>query len=170
MMELTVGEAGVYALPLDGAGRAAERAAVARLFAEVLESGVGHYDDGAPYAVGREDVAVSVSHGAGMAVLAVSSGGPVGVDIESVSRVAQLGRVASRFVGPDDDPSLTLLELWTAKEAVYKAVRRAGLPLVSIAVTKTIPGTGRATVAGNTLSLSWSLVDEGVMCLAKDFT
>lgn len=179
IMEFAVGEATVYALPLEGSGRAAERAAVARLFAEVLGSEVGHYADGAPYAVAREDVAVSVSHGAGMAVLAIARE-PIGVDIESAERTGQLSRVASRFVGTDDDPSLTLLELWTAKEAVYKAVRRVGLPLAAIAVTKTDPVRadvplygrtesaeyGRAEAAGHTLTLRWHPLPHALLCLA----
>lgn len=144
----------LWLLPLDGGGRAAEREAVARLFREVLDTTEGHTPDGAPYAVGRDDVKVSVSHGAGYAVLALSRDSLLipGVDIEDSGRVGQLRRVASRFISPADDPELTPCEIWTAKEAAYKAFGLRGLPLLDIRV-------GRATVTAPGLSARVGWVD-----------
>ncbi|MDE7151555.1 MAG: 4'-phosphopantetheinyl transferase superfamily protein [Candidatus Amulumruptor sp.] len=126
----------LWLLPLDGRGRAAEREAVDRLFRELLGTVEGHRPYGAPFAVGRDDVAVSVSHGAGYALLALSHDPAVrpGVDIEDPCREGQLRRIASRFVSAADDPSLTPCEIWTAKEAAYKAFGRRGLPLLDIRV------------------------------------
>lgn len=122
----------IYMAPIEGS----ERQTVAALARESLGAAIGHYPDGAPFIVGREDTPISISHGAGRALLAVGEPGmKIGVDIESSSRDAQLRRVAPRFVGPSDHPSLSLLHLWTAKEAAYKALRTAGLPLTAIAVT-----------------------------------
>lgn len=163
----------IFTLPLSGMGREAERRAVATLFADALGSAVGHYPDGAPYAVDREELSVSVSHGAGMAILAVcrTPGTAIGIDIESTGRTAQLERVRARFVDPEDEPTLSLLRLWTAKEAVYKASRQPGLPLTAIAVTSTAssaPDTASAaTPDGRTFALAWHLLPSAILCLAR---
>lgn len=142
----------LWLLPLEGRGRAAEREAVARLFREVLDATEGHTPDGAPYAVGRDDVRVSVSHGAGYAVLALSREPLLipGVDIEDSGRVGQLRRVASRFISPSDDPALTPCEVWTAKEAAYKAFGLRGLPLLEICV-----GREAVTAPGMAARVAW---------------
>lgn len=130
----------VYSIPLRGSGREAEREAVAILADTVIHSPVAHFDDGAPYAALAPELPISVSHGAATAILAVGEpGGPaIGADIESTRRHGQLARVAERFMSPDDDPALSLTELWTAKEAAYKALRQPGLPLSAIAVGRDI--------------------------------
>lgn len=154
----------LYIGRLEGSGRAAERRAVETLFYDALGCGTGHYPDGAPYAEGREDVALSVSHGAGYAVVAFGLDPHIrlGVDIEGADRLRQLERVRSRFVGPDDSTSLGLLRLWTAKEAVYKAARHPGLSLTAIAV-----GPEWAVALGRRYQLEWRPVTPvALLCLA----
>lgn len=154
----------LYIGRLDGPGRTAERRAVEALVHDALGCGLGHYPDGAPYAEGREDVVISVSHGAGHAVVAVGLDPNIriGVDIEGTDRLRQLERVRSRFEGPDDVPSLGLLRLWTAKEAVYKAARQPGLPLAAIAVSPQ-----SALALGRRFQLEWRPITPGaLLCLA----
>ncbi len=96
------------------------------------ENSIDHDADGAPI-LARGGAEISVSHGAGMLVMAVGrSGNRVGVDIESPR--PQLQRVARKFVVPDDSSDLSLLQLWTAKEAAFKAAGIAGLVISEIAI------------------------------------
>lgn len=142
----------LWLLPLEGTGREAEREAVARLFRDLLGTSEGHTPDGAPYAVGRDDVSVSVSHGAGYAVLALSRDATMtpGVDIEDSGRVGQLQRIAPRFISPADDSTLTSCQIWTAKEAAYKAFGRRGLSLLDIRV-----GRQSVTAPGLSARVAW---------------
>lgn len=155
----------LWLLPLDGRGRIAEREAVARLFRELLGTTEGHTPDGAPYAVGRDDVSVSVSHGAGYAVLAMSRDTTLspGVDIEYAGRVGQLQRIASRFISVADDSTLTPCQIWTAKEAAYKAFGRRGLPLLDILV-----GRGTVTASGLSGRVAWiDVAPDAVMAVVE---
>lgn len=126
----------LHAAPLPAPGREAERRTVERLVAEVFPGKtLSHDDHGAPFIEGSP-MHISVSHGAGQAVIAVSPG-PVGVDIESDRE--QLRKVSGRFIRPEDNyPSL--LHAWTAKEAVFKAAGNPALTLSSIS----LPEAGRA--------------------------
>lgn len=140
----------VYIRPIKESGSVTART----LVRDILGVDTGHYPDGAPFAVGRDDVVISISHGAGRAVLAVAPAGTaVGVDIESDRREHQLRRVADRFVSPDDDSSLSLLHLWTAKEALYKAIRQPATPLTAIRV--------------DTSSAVWLPLPDALLCLCK---
>ncbi len=73
----------------------------------------------------------NLSHSDRLAALIVSLAGPVGVDLEPFDRAAGLIECEDSFCHPDElatlpaDPLLRgerLLELWTAKEALLKAV------------------------------------------------
>lgn len=144
----------LYACPLEGAGRAAERAAVEKLGRKILHSAIAHRPDGSPYAADSPDLPVSISHGAATALLAVGEPGgrKIGVDIESTDRSAQLERVRRRFVAEADDTGpLSLLHLWTAKEAAYKAAGQPGLSLTDITVDRS----GRVLAGTTGMTVVW---------------
>lgn len=121
--------------------RSEETATVARLISLILGPDVTytHNPDGSPRLIGAPDViSISVSHGAGHAIVALSTLPSVGADIERWR--PQLLRVAPRFVSTADtlqapSPQERLLRLWTAKEAIYKAALTPGLPLLDICVS-----------------------------------
>lgn len=118
--------------------RIREREAVMRLVHRVFgpDAVLTHAPDGAPEIAGLEGEWFSISHSADSCILAVTREGRVGVDTETAR--AQLVRVASRFLAPCEAVSLDvgyLLRMWTAKEAVYKAARIAGLGLDEIIVS-----------------------------------
>lgn len=82
---------------------------------------------GAPF----EQIHFSLSHVDSLALIAVSHGGPVGIDVESKPRAVELLGCENTFCHPDevaalpataDARSAKLLELWTMKEAVLKAL------------------------------------------------
>ena len=74
---------------------------------------------------------ISVSHGGGLAAVAVSEHGPIGIDVEHVDSRRHLLAIAKRFFAPDEHAALercgtderTALfhQWWTRKEAVLKA-------------------------------------------------
>jgi phosphopantetheinyl transferase len=74
----------------------------------------------------------SVSHGRGVVAVAATCGGPVGVDVEDVDSRRSFGTtgLAHRWFDPAElawladhsDPLEAFLRLWTAKEAVGKAL------------------------------------------------
>jgi 4'-phosphopantetheinyl transferase len=78
------------------------------------------------------DLAFNLSHSGGSTLLAVARGTAVGVDLEHRRRVrrrqALLARCFSRAererIERDPDPDAILLALWSAKEAVVKAIGR----------------------------------------------
>lgn len=131
----------VEAAPRTGSRRAAEREAVGRLIRECFgpKISLGHDPDGAPYLEPHlEGVWISISHSPTTAWLAVSTAGPVGIDADLPRE--QLTRVAPRFLAPQEadlspDAGM-LLDLWTAKEAVYKAALIPGLDMRRIVVDK----------------------------------
>lgn len=112
--------------------RMAERRSVEALIASIFGAGVslGHTADGAPYLTGADEC-ISVSHGAGRAVVAVSNC-PIGVDIEAPRD--QLQRIEHKFRCEADSRELSLLQLWTAKEAVFKAANCPALTISQIAI------------------------------------
>lgn len=68
----------------------------------------------------------NMSHAESVAVVAVTNGQRVGVDVESVWRASAIAESAELIVGDRDDPSYRstargLIEVWTAKEAFAKA-------------------------------------------------
>lgn len=78
-----------------------------------------------------ETIRTSLSHADGLVALAVSGGGPVGVDIEPAGRVAGMPEIAARVCHPEEldalaglpepDHARALLSLWVRKEALLKA-------------------------------------------------
>jgi 4'-phosphopantetheinyl transferase len=72
----------------------------------------------------------NLSHCDDLAVVAVSLDGPVGIDIEALARAAELEEAMKGFCHPQEiaelpcgpDRSFRLLEIWTAKEALLKAL------------------------------------------------
>lgn len=88
------------------------------------------YDkNGAPYLTdGRH---LSISHSKDIAAIAISSK-PVGVDLEFFHE--KIVSIAPRFLHPKESSDLKknkdihyLSQIWTAKEALYKAFRKPGL-------------------------------------------
>lgn len=72
----------------------------------------------------------NLSHSGDLAVVAVSRDGPVGIDIEPLDRASELTEVVEGFCHPLEAAELPcgpgrdlhLLEIWTAKEALLKAI------------------------------------------------
>lgn len=119
--------------------RQREQQAVAALVREHIgpEATVAHEASGAPFIVGRPELAISISHSSTHAVIAVGERDDIfGIDIEGPR--PQLLRVAQRIVSARDildttQPRLVALQhAWSAKEAVYKALRATALPLDDI--------------------------------------
>lgn len=78
-----------------------------------------------------EEFHFSLSHVDDLALIAISKGSPVGIDVEPKKRAIELLGCESSFCHPDELKALPasanarselLLELWTMKEAVLKAV------------------------------------------------
>jgi 4'-phosphopantetheinyl transferase len=73
----------------------------------------------------------NLAHSADLAVLAVASFGPVGVDIERVRPIGELDGIAAQFFSqdekdglaalPDEERQAAFYRLWTRKEAFLKA-------------------------------------------------
>jgi 4'-phosphopantetheinyl transferase len=73
----------------------------------------------------------SLSHCNGLALVALCAEGPVGIDLEPISRAPDLSGCENSFCHPDEIAALPveqsarcfqLLEIWTAKEALLKAL------------------------------------------------
>ncbi|RYD22778.1 MAG: 4'-phosphopantetheinyl transferase superfamily protein [Verrucomicrobiaceae bacterium] len=96
----------------------------------------------------------NLSHCDGLALLALSPNGPVGIDLEPVDRAGSLLECETSFCHPDEITTLPpspgeracqLLRIWTAKEAILKALG-TGLSHPPDAVTLHFEGdAGRAT-------------------------
>ena len=78
-----------------------------------------------------QDLHFNLSHCDGLAVVALSRDAPVGIDIECETRAASLVECETTFCHPAEiaslpskasDRAIALLEIWTAKEALLKAV------------------------------------------------
>lgn len=108
-------------------GRPAVAGMICRRFGSDVR--VVHDPDGAPQLVGS-DMAISISHSRRFAAIALHQWMRPGVDIEE-PRLAQLGRVASRFLSERERRLWAddLLAAWTIKEAVFKAAGDASVAL-----------------------------------------
>jgi 4'-phosphopantetheinyl transferase len=79
---------------------------------------------------GRSRISFNLSHSASTVVLALSASSPVGVDIESPGRSFDIGAAAVATLGDEERHRLSgvttdrmsFLAVWTAKEAVAKAI------------------------------------------------
>ena len=135
----------------------AEKAAIKQLMKEAFAGKtiprIDHHGSGAPFLTlptGPEDgedaslPAISVSHCRPMAAIALAPHGvKVGIDCESGDRLAQLDRVAPRFLSARQMPYWgrrpATLWAWSLKEALYKAAQRPGLPLECIPLPLEVP-------------------------------
>lgn len=169
--------------------RQSEQEAVSAVLSAVLGPGarITHEESGAPQIVSESPAGhlpspadlsdpsdlsdplpeISISHSTATAAIALAPRGTAfGIDIEAPRE--QLRRVASRLISPDDRlPDLdlfTLLRLWTAKEAVYKALRASALPLDAIAVD--LPAM-HATALGQTFALHHYPLPGQLLTLAR---
>ena len=86
---------------------------------------IGHEASGKPFIFRSTSqdfppCAISISHTRGYAVVMLSDGEQIGVDIEY--RSDRVERIASRFIRPDEKVETIdeMLLVWSAKEAVYK--------------------------------------------------
>lgn len=89
---------------------------------------IGYHNDGRPYAE-NSIFNISISHTSIYVSVFLHSNAVPGIDIELVSR--QVGRVATRFLSPDELSSCSdgkelsnfrLLMHWCAKEAIFKMI------------------------------------------------
>ncbi|MEU5100168.1 4'-phosphopantetheinyl transferase superfamily protein [Streptomyces sp. NPDC020996] len=87
---------------------------------------------GKPYVSGDPGLRVSLSHTDGLALVAVSRDGPVGVDVERVTPLHDPAGLRRQILSPWEDPRCpgsaedpshgALFTHWTCKEAVLKAL------------------------------------------------
>ncbi len=119
-----------------------EREAVNRLVIQAFgtEAELCHNADGKPYINGRPEVHISISHSIDQCLLAVSDT-PIGIDSETAR--TQLGRIANRFLTPNEiargpHTMSELLKMWTAKEAVFKCASVSDLVISEIEVSATM--------------------------------
>lgn len=137
---IAVGDTMIYGASLPvvprGGRHIAERECVNAVLREVFGEGAAleHDVHGAPY-LPEHTVNLSVSHGAGMAVVAVNPNSRIGVDVECVRD--SLLRTAHKFLSDEEYPvysvsPLSLLRAWTSKEAVFKAAGRPHLTVADI--------------------------------------
>ncbi len=116
---------------------------------EGLEDKVLYDERGRPYLTGGRHI--SISHSGLCAALALAPV-PVGLDIQMPD--SRLIKIKDKFLAPTEkllNPIIadldTLLKIWTAKEAVYKALGIPGLSFSNhLLISGTISDTGRATV------------------------
>lgn len=108
--------------------------AARRVLGELIggEAEVEHDAHGAPYLPARPDLHISISHCRTAVAVAVSTQGPVGIDVESRRRIGDslVQRVCTpnekAAIDRSDDPTMEFLRYWTRKEAVLKC-RRTGI-------------------------------------------
>jgi 4'-phosphopantetheinyl transferase len=102
-------------------------------------------------------LAFSVSHSESLAAIAVSAGGPVGVDVEARRPRARVERLLEAILAPGERERFAgltgaaletaFLDLWCVKESCSKLVGRGlTLPLRTIAVDDPIAPVSAATV------------------------
>jgi 4'-phosphopantetheinyl transferase len=107
-------------------------------------------DHGKPRLDGPYDLGFSISHAGEVVVLAVAGGCEVGVDVERLSRIGDLGAVERTLLSADETGGpLTeagLLRRWVRKEAVVKATGD-GLTVPLSGLTVSSPG-ARARLLG----------------------
>ena len=112
----------------------------------------GAADDGKPFLATRADCSLrcelrfNLSHSGDLALVAVSAGRELGVDVERIEPKRDLERLARRFFAPEERDALIRLppderdagffRYWTLKEAYLKAVGTGlGRALASFAVS-----------------------------------
>lgn len=165
--------------PRDGARWIVARAALRRVLASYIGGAAADVefvvdDLGKPRiapstsrsaADGAADLAFNLSHSDGIALIAVTRGGRIGVDLEATGRRTDFAAIAERYFSPSERAYLARLTpdaraeaffvLWTAKEAYTKALGAglsAGFPRFAIVVAAD-GGLAVDTADGN----AWSL-------------
>lgn len=140
LFPVTIGSVTIFGTEIAGCTRhtrlVTERAAVMSLINQVFGPAamLSHTPYGAPF-IADNPTRISISHGAGLAILATSPDTPIGIDVECWRD--QLLHVTHKFLTPDEQTAfatdhILLLKAWTAKEAVYKAASTPGLSLTDI--------------------------------------
>ena len=97
-------------------------------------------------ATGVVPLRFNLSRGGGLGVVAVTSIGPLGVDLERVRPIGDVGRMAERFFAPSEaaaifaeqesDKLSAFYRCWTRKEAYAKAVGKGlAIPFDRFAVS-----------------------------------
>ncbi|TCC54013.1 4'-phosphopantetheinyl transferase superfamily protein [Kribbella capetownensis] len=119
----------VWVAPAGAESRATAHALLLDLAGTLVSSpSLHHADNGQPYVDG---LAVSLSHSRDLVVVAASVSGPLGVDVEDI-HPREVTALAQRWFDPAElqwmsgqpDYLIAFLHLWTAKEAVGKALGR----------------------------------------------
>lgn len=169
-----MGPAMVYAMPLPGitersSSRNIERAAVAHIIKHVFGSDAElmHTPDGAPYLSDYKNH-ISISHGGGYALLAVCDSQAIGVDIECYR--PQLKRVAPKFLAPSEQDIYSqseslLLQAWTSKEAIFKALGISSLTISEIILPQD-PEVFTFTTHGRLVTLYQDTLSDSMITLA----
>ena len=146
--------------------RAAERRAIDSLICKYI-SPTAHLDhllSGAPIIIGSE-FHISISHAADIVLLAVNPNHPIGIDIDTPR--LQLLRIARRFMTAGEyslyGQSLdAALDIWTAKEATFKA---AGIPDLTIGDIHIDLAAGIATARSRRFKFSHYHFPNHTVCL-----
>lgn len=174
IITLPLGPAMLYAMALPekyerSSSRSVERAAVAHIIEQFFGIGTEllHTPDGAPY-VANTEKHISISHGGGYALLAVCDSRPIGVDIE-VWRPT-LRRVAAKFLAPAEREIYSaseslLLQAWTSKEAIFKALGINGLTISEIILPKN-PDTTKYISHSKEITLHRHILNDSMITLA----
>lgn len=120
-----LGTTTVGIMPIQTTGisrREAERAAVAAVLSGLAPGAVlAHDADGAPYLAG-DSHHVSISHSLEQVAVAIDPARRIGIDLEDMSRAAQIERVLPRVLCDSELVAYAgrPLDAWTQKEALYK--------------------------------------------------
>lgn len=128
-------------------GRGMMRAVLGRMIdAPPREVALHFSGQGKPHLTGDDAVQFNLSHSGEMVMLAVTHGGPIGVDIEAFRELPRRDQIAKGILGAgelsryeelsDAERQTAFFTIWTRKEAIVKAVGR-GLcfPLTDVEVS-----------------------------------
>lgn len=183
-------EAAMASLPADERARAGRfrvaaarnryllaHSALRRLLAPKLNQTPGNISfqpgpNGKPELAGsiKQPLHFNLSHSGDLALVAISSVAPVGVDVEQIRPLANAVRLAGRFFKPSESAALSqcpaserqaaFFRVWTRKEALLKATGQGiayGLGRFEVSCE---PGGGLLAVDGNaTKAQHWTLHD-----------
>ncbi|MBI2893047.1 MAG: 4'-phosphopantetheinyl transferase superfamily protein [Deltaproteobacteria bacterium] len=149
------------------AARAMLRQVLATYLGEAPESLAFRYGEHGKPAVDGSELELNLSHSGALAVLALTRGCAVGVDVEEVRPVPDAAELVDRYFRPSErrafravpEPlvSATFLRAWVRKEAVLKAMGEGIGALDSVEVT-VAPESPPAILAPDSAA-HWSLRD-----------
>lgn len=136
---------------------------------------LGYGDHGKPFIPAPwnpSGIQFNVSHAADLALIAVTKGRGVGIDVEAITSRAYREAIVRRFFSPREQDVLRSLPgterdaqfivFWTRKEACIKASGLGlSLPLASFDVSSNARGP-RAIVSGGEASRIWTVDDIGI--------